>query len=151
MLLSEVRIMLKQLLGFSRYRRVLEATLLVVFTACNPAETGAAGYLEVLPAGDRDASCDAAVPGHLQLDAMGDARGAFVSGGELCKSLVVHRELQAGLYSVSWQADADDDPSDGGEHWALRGPSLISIFPGQVTRLRIRQMTPDPELAAACL
>jgi hypothetical protein len=140
----EVSIMLKQLFGISLSRVAIAATALVfVLAACNRAEVGPSGYVEVFPNHSEDAACDAAVPGQLQLDGVVDDNILLVSGEELCKSRVVTRELPAGLYSVSWQPSADDADS---EHWALRGASIVSVFPGQVTRLRLRQIASDRPL-----
>jgi hypothetical protein len=142
----EVSIMLKQLLGFSLSRYARAIVLLVTLGACNAGETGFAGYLEVLPRSQNEV-CDAVAPGHLRLDGVVDAAGTVVSGEELCKGGVIRRELPAGLYSVSWQPNTGDDASESGERWALRGPTVVSVFPGQVTRLRVQQVTPDDELA----
>jgi hypothetical protein len=144
MLLAEVSIMSKQLPGLSRSRLATAATALVfVLAACNRADVGPSGYLEVFPNRSEEAPCDAAVPGQLQLDGVVDDNILLVSGEELCKSRFVTRELPAGLYSVSWQPSSDDAE---GEHWALRGPSIVSVFPGQVTRLRLRQIASDRPL-----
>jgi hypothetical protein len=140
----EVSIMLKQLLGIPLSRLATAATaLMFVLAACNRADVGPSGYLEVFPNRSEEAACDAAVPGQLQLDGVVDDNMLFVSGEELCKGRVVTRELPAGLYSVSWQANVDDAE---GEHWALRGPSIVNVFPGQVTRLRLRQIASDRPL-----
>lgn len=140
--------MSKQLLGLSRYRHVLGAALLVALAACDPAEPVSAGYLEVLPASATNSGCEEAVPGQLQVEGVVGGHGALVTGDELCTTHIIRRELPAGLYAVAWQADAGDDASETGEHWALRGPSVVSVFPGQVTRLLVRQVTSARELAA---
>jgi hypothetical protein len=139
--------MLKQLVGFSRSWPALTVTLPFVVAACNPAETVSSGYVEVLPARSEDITCDAAVPGHLQLDGVIDARASVVSSEELCKSTFVRRELPAGLYSVTWRSETRADDEASAEQWTLRGPSLVSVFPGQVTRLRVRHEIPDRMLA----
>src|SRR5688500_16685844 len=115
----EVSIMLKQLLRIPLSRLATAATAVVfVLVACNRANVGPSGYLEVFPNRSEEALCDAAVPGQLQLDGVVDDNILLVSGEELCKSRFVTRELPAGLYSVSWQPSSDNAE---GERWALRG------------------------------
>jgi hypothetical protein len=140
--------MLKQFVGFSRYRHVLTAALLGALAACDPAGNVSSGYVQILPARSEDIACDARVPGHLQLDGLVDARVTVVSSEELCQGTFVWRELPAGLYSVTWQPDSSTDREESAEQWTLRGPSVMSILPRQVTRLRVRQETPDHALAA---
>jgi hypothetical protein len=133
----EVSIMLKQFVGIPLSRLAPAAAAVVfVLAACN-ADVGPSGYLEILPNGSEETVCDAAVPGQLQLDGLVDDHLLTVSGEELCKGRAVTRELPAGLYGVSWQPNIDEAA---GEHWVLRGPSVVSVFPGQVTRLRLRQI-----------
>jgi hypothetical protein len=148
----EVSIMLKQLFGFSLSRHVRSwqaaSALLVIVAACNPTETRSSGYLEVFPRRSEDAACDVVVPGHLQLDGVVASNVASITGEELCKSQIVRRELPAGLYSVSWQPNADAETDDDAEHWALGGASVVSIFADQVTRLRVRQLSPDRAVAS---
>jgi hypothetical protein len=140
----EVSIMVKQLVRIPLSHLAMAAAALVfVVVACNRANVGPSGYLEVFPYRSDEAVCDAAVPGQLQLDGVVDDNMLLVSGEELCKSRFVTRELPAGLYSVSWQSSVDDAE---GERWALRGPSIVSVFPGQVTRLRLRQIASDRAL-----
>lgn len=140
----EVSIMLKQLVGNSLSRLATAATVLTfVLAACNRADAGSSGYLEVLPNHSDEAQCDAAVPGQLQLDGVVGNDVVLISSEELCKSRVVSHELPAGLYSVSWRPSSDDAE---GERWTLRGPSMVSVFPGQVTRLRLRQIASERPL-----
>jgi hypothetical protein len=140
----EVSIMLKQLVRIPLSRLATAATALVfVLVACSRVDVGPSGYLEVFPNRFEEAPCDAAVPGQLQLEGVGDDNMLLVSGEQLCKSRFVTRELPAGLYSVSWQPSIDDAE---GERWVLRGPSIVSVFSGQVTRLRLRQIASDRPL-----
>jgi hypothetical protein len=140
--------MLQRVIGFSHFPRALATALLVALGACNPIETGDTGQLEILPSRSAEAPCDAAVPGQLQLAALADESVIWVSGDELCKSAVLHRDLPAGLYSVSWQPSTGGIGRESDEAWALRGPSTVNVFPGQVTRLLIRQATSERVLAS---
>jgi hypothetical protein len=168
MFFVEDSIMWKQVLGHSLRRFGGVAALLAVPVGCDAVGTGSSGYLEVLPRASDNPACDSAMPGHLQLAGMVNADVVRVTTEELCQGRIVRRELPAGLYSVVWQphdgtfhaevenavsgtsedrAPKDGTVDDGRARWALRGPSVVSVFPGQVTRLRVYHEAPDSELA----
>jgi hypothetical protein len=142
MVLAEVSTMSKQLPGLSRSRLATAGTALTfVLAACGRAELESSGRLEVLPSRSDDVGCDA-VPGQLRFDGIGDDSTLLVSGEELCNSRVISQELPAGLYGMAWEPSGDAH----GKRWVLSGPSIVSVFPGQVTRLRLRQIASDRSL-----
>jgi hypothetical protein len=132
---------LKQLIGIALSRHRAAAALSVLLLACNGVETTTSGYVDVLP-NHSEGACDDVVPGFLRLDG-GEQGVRIVSGDELCRFPSVRRELPAGLYAVSWQPSDDADQD---EHWVLGGPAVVSVFAGQITRLRVRQIADDREL-----
>jgi hypothetical protein len=129
--------------GLRRYVGVLITASAVVLGACQSVESRSVGYLEVLPSLSQEAACETPAPGQLQLGRPGESAIAVVRGEELCRGGVVTRGLPAGLYSISWRPERDDDT---GKHWELGGAAIVNIFPGQVTRLHVRQIAGDRTL-----
>ena len=163
-MLAEVNIMSKQVFGSSLIRFGTVGALFGVAVGCNGVEIGSSGHLQVLPTASESVACEAIVPGHLQIEGLVDAESVRISVEELCRGRIVRHELPAGLYSVTWQpspvsADADEKGAangvpedhledDGEARWTLRGPSIVSVFPGQLTRIRVVQAAPERELAS---
>jgi hypothetical protein len=156
--------MSKQVLGSSFYRLGGLGALFGVVVGCNAVEIGSSGHLEVLPRPSESVACEAVVAGQLRIEGVVAAESIRISSEELCRGRTVRHELPAGLYSVTWQpspvsADADEKGAangvpedhledDGEARWTLRGPSIVSVFPGQLTRIRVVQAAPERELAS---
>jgi len=112
--------------------RVLAALLLPVLAACSEQDVVRAGAFELSTSSG--AACDAAPPGELRLEGLDAPAHVLVSDAELCAGMLLRRELPPGLYALSWQSAAHDGPR---EPELLRGPAVVSLFSGQVTRLRV--------------
>jgi hypothetical protein len=118
-----------------RSRRTLAALALLVLGACGePAPP--AGYLELLAAPARGATCGPGLQGELQLAGVGTPEATAISAAELCAGAPLRRELAPGLYTLSWRRmpRTEPEPSSGSP---LDGPAVLSLFAGQVTRLRV--------------
>jgi hypothetical protein len=133
--------MLERVLGHSRSRFVVFSLLLAALAGCNRAETGSYGSVEVVPSAMRAAACEGRAAGHLRLDGMQVADVVTISAHELCHSWVVRKELPAGLYTVSWQADDSERAS-----WEVVDAGIVNVFPERTARLRMLAVEPDPEL-----
>ncbi|MEO8179087.1 MAG: hypothetical protein ABI895_09665 [Deltaproteobacteria bacterium] len=124
--------------------RVLAALSLA---ACADSAVARAGYVEVVGALGRGVACDGA--GDLRLEGLDAPALVLVSGGELCAGVPLRRELPPGLYALSWQ-NAQEVAPDHREPSLLRGPAVVSLFPGQLTRLRVQvEASPAPGVSAA--
>jgi hypothetical protein len=131
--------------------RALAAVALSVLGACNEHAVAPAGYLELVGAPSRGPPCDAGggdAVGDLKLEGIDAPALLLVSGAEICDGALVRRELPPGLYSVSWQSAAHDDALARHQPGMLRGPAVVSLFSGQVTRLRV-QIEALPAAAAS--
>jgi len=114
---------------------VLAALAALVLAACAEPARAPAGCFEVSAAPSPGLRCEAA--GELRLEGIDTPAAALVSGGELCSGSVVRHELPPGLYRLSWQSAAPDALSGPAAVSPLHGPSVVSLLPGQTTRLHV--------------
>lgn len=116
------------------YPALVTAASLVV-GACAQAPPAPLGQLEVVGATAGSGACPAA--GELRLQGLAGSALLVVSGAALCAGSPQRRELPSGLYSLTWQAALDGAPEPAGAS-PLQGPAVVSLLPGQLTRLRVQ-------------
>lgn len=106
-------------------------------SACATHRSTQAAQLELIGA-PQPTACDSAPPGDLHLRGLDAPVRVQVSGAELCAGLTIQRELPPGLYTLSWQGSAQPAALDVSEDSLLRGPTVVSLFAGQSTVLRVQ-------------
>jgi hypothetical protein len=121
---------------------VLAVVALAVLGACERPVAAPVGYVEVMGAPPRGAACDVVLPGDLRLEGVEASESLLVSVAELCAGAPLRRELPPGLYTLSWQSAAQRDGLAPREPSPLRGPTVVSLFPGQLTRLHVQVEAP---------
>jgi hypothetical protein len=137
---SEVSIMLEQI----RYHLcpVLAAVALAALGACKQRVAAPTGYVEVVGEPPRGAACEAALPGALRLEGVEASESLLVSVGDLCAGAPLRHALSPGLYTLSWHSAEQHDVLASREPSPLHGPSVVSLFPGQVTRVNVKVDAP---------
>lgn len=114
-----------------RWSRDFGALVGLVLGACADAAPASLGSFELSAAATRGAACAA---GELRIEGRAGLAPLVFSGAELCAGLVRRHELPPGSYTLSWRSAAFEP----GESSPLSGPSVVSLLPGQVTRLRVK-------------
>lgn len=131
-----------------RCYRALVAVAPLVLGACAEAVPVAEGFVELTAAAAPGTTC--AAPGELRLEGMAGSALLVIPGTELCGSPRRH-ELPPGSYTLSWRSAALTDALERLDSSPLSGPAVVSLLPGQLTRLRVQLEPPgmDPGATAA--
>ena len=121
---------------------VLAVVALAALGACTQSVAAPAGYVEVVGAPPRGAACELALPGALRLEGVDASESLLVSVRDLCAGAPMRSELPPGLYTLSWHSAAEQDVWEPREPSPFHGPSIVSLFAGQVTRLNVQLDAP---------
>jgi len=147
--------MLERIVGFSLSRFVLVTALLLgALIGCNQTETGSHGHVDVIPSGLHESACETPILGHLRFDGLLVADVAMIPADELCHNWIVRKELPAGLYTVSWQADSEADEAaanDSPVSLEVRDAGIVNVFPDRTTTVRVLRVEPEADLPSQAL
>lgn len=127
----------------------VRATIALIWLcACQTHSVARAAYLELVGAPAATA-CNGAPPGKLRLQGLDASARALVSGVELCAGTPVRRELPPGLYTLSWQAALPRAELEASEASPLHGPTIVSLFSGQITLVRVQLEATQPSVCSS--
>lgn len=129
-------------------RRAFAIFTLLWLNACETQPASPPAQLELIAGSDR-AACASAPPGDLSLQGLDAPVRVQVSGAELCAGAPIQRELPPGLYTLSWRGSAQPAALDATEDSRLSGPSVVSLFAGQLTLLRVQVELEPPSLCSS--
>lgn len=121
-------------------RGALIALALPLLGACAEPSGALLGQVEVRGAPARGGACEA--PGELQLAGIDGRAALVVPGAELCSGVARRHALPPGLYTLTWRGAERNDLREPAEPAGAQGPTLLSLFTGQLTRVFV-QLEPE--------